>query len=158
QGTPKVADFGLAKRLESDEGQTLTGQVVGTPSYMAPEQARGDRHAVGPHSDIYALGAILYEMITGRPPFRGATSSDTIQLVLTQEPVSPSRLQPRVPPDLETICVKCLHKEPSRRYATAGELADDLGRFLAGELIRARPAPAWERAMNWAKRRPVAAA
>jgi tetratricopeptide (TPR) repeat protein len=158
QGTPKVADFGLAKRLESDDGQTLTGQVVGTPSYMAPEQARGDRHAVGPHSDIYALGAILYEMITGRPPFRGATTSDTLQLVLFQEPVCPSRLQPRVPHDLETICLKCLHKEPSRRYATAGELADDLGRFLAGELIRARPAPPWERALNWAKRRPVAAA
>ncbi len=156
-GTPKITDFGLAKRLESDAGQTVSGQVVGTPSYMAPEQARGDKSAVGTAVDIYALGAVLYEMLTGSPPFRGATPSDTIQLVINQEPVSPSRLQPRIPRALETICLKCLAKEPSRRYATAGELADDLGRFLAGELILARPAPAWERAANWAKRKPATA-
>jgi tetratricopeptide (TPR) repeat protein len=155
--TPRITDFGLAKRLEDDEGQTQPGQVVGTPSYMSPEQALGERRALGPNTDIYALGAILYEMLTGRPPFRGATTSETIHLVVTQDPVAPSRLQPRVPRDLETICLKCLHKEPDNRYRTARELADDLDRFLAGEPIHARPTPAWERAAKWARRKPAAA-
>jgi eukaryotic-like serine/threonine-protein kinase len=158
KGTAKVADFGLAKQLESDDGPSLSGQVMGTPSYMAPEQARGDRRAVGPAADIYALGAILYEMLTGRPPFRSATFADTIHLVKTQEPVAPSRLQPRVPRDLETICLKCLEKAPGRRYASARELAEDLERFLGDESILARPSPAWERAWKWSRRRPTTAA
>ena len=157
QGTPRIADFGLAKRIEDDEGQTLPGQVVGTPSYMSPEQARGERRAIGPGTDIYALGAILYEMLTGRPPFRGATSSETIHLVVTQEPLAPSRLQPRVPRDLETICLKCLRKEPEDRYHSACQLADDLDRFLAGKPIHARRTPAWERAAKWARRKPALA-
>jgi tetratricopeptide (TPR) repeat protein len=158
EGTPNVTDFGLAKRLESEEGQTLTGQVMGTPCYMAPEQARGDNRAVGPAADIYSLGAILYEMLTGRPPFKGATSSETIYLVISQDPPAPSRLQPRVPRDLETICLKCLRKEPWRRYETARMLADDLRRFLAGQPVRARRTPAWERGVKWARRRPLTAA
>ncbi len=155
-GTPKVADFGLAKRLEADDGQTHTGQVMGTPSYMAPEQARGENRGVGPAADIYALGAILYEAITGRPPFRGASASETVLLVITADPVSPTRLQPRLPRDLETICLKCLAKDPARRYGSAEALADDLARFLDGRSILARPAPSWEKAAKWAKRRPIA--
>ena len=157
-GTPKVADFGLAKRLEADDGHTETGQVVGTPCYMAPEQARGDNHAVSHQADVCSLGAILYEMLTGRPPFKGATTSETIQMVINQEPIRPTQFHPRLPRDLETICLKCLDKEPSRRYPNAGELADDLRRYLAGESIRARPTPAWERAAKWSRRRPTQAA
>ena len=157
-GTPKVTDFGLAKRLEVEEGQTMTGQVMGTPSYMAPEQAQGQTDRIGPPADIYALGAILYETLTGRPPFKGPSTIETLSQVAFQEPVPPSRLQPRVPRDLETICLKCLAKEPARRYDTADELADDLERFLAGTPIRARRTPAWERAAKWARRRPAAAA
>ena len=112
-GTPKITDFGLAKRLEVEEGQTQTsGQVMGTPSYMAPEQAQGQTSQIGPPADIYALGAILYEMLTGRPPFKGPSPMETLQQVIYDEPVPPSRLQPRVPRDLETICLKCLAKEP----------------------------------------------
>jgi hypothetical protein len=157
-GTPKVTDFGLAKRLEVEEGQTLSGQVMGTPSYMAREQALGQTSQIGPPADIYALGAILYEMLTGRPPFRGPSSMETLGQVIFDEPVPPSRLQPRVPRDLETIGLKCLAKSPARRYATADDLADDLERFLAGRPIRARRTPVWERAAKWARRRPTAAA
>ena len=157
-GTAKVTDFGLAKRLEDDGGQTATGQVLGTPSYMAPEQARGQNHAVGPPADVYALGAILYDMLTGRPPHRGTTPMETVLMVIDREPVPPSRLQPKVPRDLETICLKALQKDPARRYASAEALAGDLGRFLAGEPIRARPTPAWERGLKWARRRPTTAA
>ena len=157
-GTPKITDFGLAKRLEVEDGQTMTGQVMGTPSYMAPEQAQGQTDRIGPPADIYALGAILYEMLTGRPPFKGPSTMETLTQVVFEEPVPPSRLQPRVPRDLETICLKCLAKEPARRYATAEALADDLERFLAGTPIRARRTPAWERAAKWARRRPAAAA
>ncbi len=141
-GIPKITDFGLAKRLEMDEGQTHTGQVMGTPSYMAPEQARGDTKSVGPAADIYALGAMLYEMLTGRPPFKGISAMETVKQVIEIEPVAPSRVQFRVPRDLETICLKCLQKEPRKRYATAKEMADDLNRYLVGEPIRARRTPA----------------
>jgi serine/threonine-protein kinase len=157
-GTPKVVDFGLARRLEGEAGSTSVGRVVGTPSYMAPEQARGDTRAVSAASDVYALGAVLYEMLTGRPPFQGATGWDTIAQVLSQEPVPPRRLQPRVPADLETICLKCLRKEPARRYASAALLADDLARFGRGEPILARPTGPAERAWKWARRRPAVAA
>jgi len=154
---PKITDFGLAKRLEMDEGHTHTGQVMGTPSYMAPEQARGDTKTVGPAADIYALGAMLYEMLTGRPPFKGASAMETVKQVIDIEPVAPSRVQFRVPRDLETICLKCLQKEPRKRYVTAKEMADDLNRYLAGEPIRARRTPLFERGIKWAKRRPTVA-
>src|SRR5215831_9579752 len=156
-GTPKVADFGLARRLDADERLTLSGAVLGTPSYTAPEQARGDRGAVGPRTDVYALGAILYECLTGRPPFRAGAAAATLQQVVADDPVPPRRLNPSVPADLETICMKCLSKEPRLRYASAEELANDLGRFQAGEPIRARPVGAVERAWKWAKRRPALA-
>src|SRR5262249_4535270 len=119
---PKIADFGLARYFERDSGLTLTGARVGTPSYMAPEQALGKTRLIGPAADIYALGAVLYELIPGRPPFRGETAAETELQVVQQEPVPPSRLNPRVPRDLETICLKCLQKDPARRYATAAAL------------------------------------
>jgi serine/threonine protein kinase len=148
-GTPKITDFGLAKKLD-ETGLTAVGVVMGTPPYMAPEQARGQ--TVGPLADVYALGAILYEFLTGRPPFKGPTVLDTILLVLHVEPVSPRQLQPQLPRDLETICLKCIQKEPGRRYASARELADDLGRYLRGEPVRARPVGRLERGWRWCKR------
>jgi tetratricopeptide (TPR) repeat protein/tRNA A-37 threonylcarbamoyl transferase component Bud32 len=157
-GQPKVTDFGLAKRLDVERGQTQQGEILGTPPYMAPEQVMGKVREVGPPVDVYALGAVLYEMLTGRPPFRGETPVDTVLLVLSEEPIPPRRLQPKVPPDLETICLKCLQKRPRKRYASALDLADDLRRFLGGEPIRARPVPAWERALKWARRHPGRAA
>ena len=157
-GTPKVTDFGLARRLEGGSGLTLSGVPMGTPSYMAPEQARGEKGAVGPATDVYALGALLYEMLAGRPPFRAETSTGTLQQVLHDDPVPPSRLNPRVPRDLATICLKCLSKEPQRRYASAAALAEDLRRFLRGETITARRAGRLERLARWARRSPAAAA
>jgi serine/threonine protein kinase/tetratricopeptide (TPR) repeat protein len=155
--SPKITDFGLAKRLGGEAGLTRTGDVVGTPAYMAPEQASGKVRAIGPAADIYALGAILYEMLTGRPPFLGETPLDTLLQVQSQEPVPVRRLQPKVPRDLETICLKCLDKEPSQRYADAEALAQDLRRWLQGEPIQARPTRVWVRGLKWARRRPAVA-
>jgi tetratricopeptide (TPR) repeat protein len=153
---PKITDFGLAKDLDSG-ARTGTGAVVGTPSYMAPEQAGAERHKVGPASDVYALGAILYECLTGRPPFKGPTPMDTLLQVMHDEPVPPTELQPNVPRDLETICLKCLAKEPAKRYGGAAELVDDLARYLAGEPIRARRVGSGERLWKWARRNPSVA-
>lgn len=155
---PMIADFGLAKTLGDNGESTVSGTVLGTPSYMAPEQAAGRTRDIGPRTDVYALGAILYQMLTGRPPFHAATPWDTIHQVIRDEPVSPRRLQGAVPADLETICLKCLSKDPARRYASAMELADDLTRFLGGEPVHARPIGVRERALKWARRRPAAAA
>jgi formylglycine-generating enzyme required for sulfatase activity len=156
-GTPKITDFGLARQLDSDSGQTQAGAVMGTPSYMAPEQASGRSHHAGPAADVYALGAILYECLSGRPPFKGKTVVETLDQVRTQEPAPPSRWRAGVPLDLETICLKCLRKEPEKRYASAAELADDLVRYQRGEPIQARPAGRCERGVKWVKRNPVVA-
>jgi eukaryotic-like serine/threonine-protein kinase len=155
-GTPKITDFGLAKRLEED-GQTATGQVMGSPSYIPPEQAEGRAKEATPETDVYSLGAILYEMLTGRPPFKGVTAMETLYKVLWEDPVAPSRLQSHLSRDLETICLKCLAKEPHRRYASAAALADDLDRFLSGQPVRARRTPYWERAFKLVRRRPTVA-
>jgi tetratricopeptide (TPR) repeat protein len=154
-GTPQDHDFGLAKLLDAEQGLSRTGIVMGTPCYMAPEQAEGKK--IGPLADVYALGAILYEMLTGRPPFKATTIGATLAQVKNQEPVPPRRLRRKLPRDLDTICLKCLEKDPRRRYADAEELAEDLGRFLAGEPIKARPIGIGARALKWAKRRPAQA-
>ncbi len=151
-GTPKITDFGLARQQGDGAVLTQTGMTIGTPSYMAPEQARGRPDAIGPAVDVYALGAILYELLTGRPPFRAATSAETVQQVISQEPAPPSRLNDQVSRDLETICLKCLSKEPPSRYGTAAELANDLLRYLRGEPILARRANPAERLVKWMRR------
>jgi tetratricopeptide (TPR) repeat protein len=155
--TPKITDFGLAKQLDGS-GETVSGTIVGTPSYMSPEQAEGRIKDLDPRTDIYSLGAILYECLTGRPPFKGQTLVDTLEQVRTQEPVAPSRLEPKLPRDLETVCLKCLQKEPRRRYGSARELADDLERFLDDRPVLARPVSTWERGVRWARRKPAQAA
>jgi hypothetical protein len=157
-GTPKITDFGLAKRIDAEARDvSQTGSVMGTASYMAPEQAAGKVRDTGPAADVYALGALLYECLAGRPPFEGPHHVVLVS-VLNDEPVPPSRVGGKVPADLETICLKCLSKEPGRRYASAEDLADDLRRFQAGEPIRARPVGAMERTWKWARRRPALAA
>lgn len=161
---PKITDFGLAKKLESAghsseaAAPTATGAVIGTPSYMAPEQAEGKSDKIGPAVDIYALGAILYECLTGRPPFRAATALDTIIQVISEDAVPPRRLNAKVPRDLETICLKCLHKDVGRRYQDSRQLAEDLRRFQCSEPICARPVGATERSWKWVRRHPAVAA
>ena len=156
--TPKITDFSLAKFLqEEDAGQTHSGDIVGTPQYMAPEQAAGKGKAAGPAADIYALGAILYQVLTGRPPFTGKTSLDTLQQVLSVDAIPPRRLNARVPRDLEIVCLKCLEKEAHRRYASAEALAEDLTRFLADRPIVARPSGGLELAGRWCRRNPALA-
>jgi len=156
QGRPKVTDFGLAKKLQADSGLTHTGQVMGTPSYMPPEQAEGKN--VGPSADVYALGAILYCLLTGRPPFQAATPMDTLLQVVGQDPVPVRQLNATVARDLETICLKCLEKEPGKRYGSARELAEDMDRFLTGRPILARPVGMAERLVRWCRRNPALAA
>jgi WD40 repeat protein/tRNA A-37 threonylcarbamoyl transferase component Bud32 len=157
-GQLKLCDFGVARLLTGSDVHTLSGQVVGTPEYMAPEQAQGRRDETGPATDVYALGTMLYTMLTGRPPFQGESVAATLLHICAQEPVPPSRLQPDVPRDLESICLKCLEKEPWRRYGSAGELAEDLRRFLDGRPTLARPVGAIRRLTIWARKRPAIAA
>jgi WD40 repeat protein len=156
-GTAKVTDFGLAKLVAGGEVQTQTGVVLGTPSYMPPEQARGQNKKVGPAADVYALGAVLYQCLTGRPPFVAETALHTLYQVLHDEPVPPRQLQSRVPRDLETICLKCLQKEPAKRYGSAAALAEDVQRYLEGQPVQARPAARLERVAKWVRRRPALA-
>ena len=164
-GVLKLSDFGLAKQvgrstetLFAADGLTRTGAIVGTPAYMAPEQAEGPREAIGPAVDIYSLGAILYEMLTGRPPFRGGSLLDTLRLIQAVEPVSLRRLHPHLPRDLETVCLKCLEKDPKNRYPTAVALAEDLRRFQEGRTIQARPVGYFGHMVKWSIRRPAIAA
>ena len=154
----RITDFGLAMRVEGDSGLTQTGQILGTPSYMPPEQAQGKRSLIGPGSDVYSLGAILYECLTGRAPFRADSVMKTIEQVIHREAASPRLLNPGVARDLETICLKCLEKEPHRRYGTAQLLADDLGLFLRDEPIVARRTSALDRVVKWTRRKPTSAA
>lgn len=160
---PHVTDFGLAKRLDNSELETRkseltqTGQVLGPPSFIPPEQAAGQKNAMGPASDVYSLGAILYHCLTGRPPFVAETMTATLRMVAENDAVSPRLLNASVPRDLETICLKCLEKEPHRRYATGQEVADELGRFLRDEPIQARPASQAEKLRRWCRRKPALA-
>lgn len=155
---PRVADFGLAKQVQGASELTTTGQIMGTPSYMSPEQAAGSTSEIGPAADVYSLGATLYCLLTGRPPFQASSMAETIRQVLDNPPVPLRTLNPEIPGDLETICLKCLRKEPGSRYGSAQELADDLSRFLDGEPILARPVGALERGVKWMQRRPITAA
>ncbi len=151
---PRITDFGLAKIMKNDGQLTQSGVVMGSPSYMPPEQAAGRPGDIGPASNVYSLGAMLYELLTGRPPFRGATAMATLREVMESEPAAPRRLKADIPPDLETICLKCLEKSPAARYPTARALAEELDRFLQGEPIQARPASAVRKAVSWARRHP----
>src|SRR5262249_17486167 len=151
-GNPRATDFGLAKKVQGDSGRTGSGQIMGTPSFMPPEQAGGRRGEVGPAADVYALGATLYALVTGRPPFQAATAMDTVLMVLNNEPLPPRRLNASIPHDVETICLKCLQKDPGKRYTGAGALREDLRRVLVCVSIRAWPVRAAGRA--WPKGRP----
>jgi tRNA A-37 threonylcarbamoyl transferase component Bud32 len=151
---PRITDFGLAKIMKDESQLTQPGVVMGSPSYMPPEQAAGRHGDIGPASDVYSLGAMLYELLTGQPPFRGATAMATLHDVMEAEPAAPRRLKADIPPDLETICLKCLEKSPSARYPTARALAEELDRFLKGEPIQARPASAVRKGVSWARRHP----
>lgn len=153
----KITDFGLAKELSGDSGPTLDNETVGTPDYMAPEQALAEHQRIGTRTDVYSLGVILYQMLTGRVPFQGAGALDTLKLVIHEEPVAPRHLVPQIPRDLETICLKCLRKEPNLRYASAAALATDLEAFLNDRPIQARPLAWHERAWRWCRRHPAAA-
>jgi WD40 repeat protein len=155
EGILKICDFGVAKVVTASTGETLGGLLIGTPEFMAPEQAEGDGRRAQATSDVYALGAILYAMLTGRPVFQGASVLETLELVRRREPTSPRRLRTAIPRDLETICLKCLEKDPRRRYSTAAALADDLDRYLNGQTLLARPAGTVERGWKWARRRPA---
>ncbi|MGE0325350.1 MAG: protein kinase [Polyangiaceae bacterium] len=155
-GNPKITDFGIARRLDADR-QTKTGNILGTPSYMAPEQALGKNDEIGPAADIYSLGAMLYDMLTGRPPFEAATTLDTLMQAVTRDPIPPRMLQPSIPLDMDVICLKCLEKKPERRYQSALDLAEDLERLLRREPIHARPIGRLERALRWSKRKPALA-
>jgi serine/threonine protein kinase len=155
-GIPKIADFGLARQSVSGLG-TRTGDLLGTPSYMAPEQAAGRSHELGPAGDIYSLGAVLYECLTGRPPFKGASLVDTLEQVQAQAVTPPRLIEPATPADLEAICLKCLEKEPVKRYVTAGQLADDLERFLAGRPVMLRRVGLLARSGRWCQHNPAAA-
>ena len=150
----KITDFGLVKHLNQDLGQTLPGDVLGTPGYMAPEQAMGQIGRIGPATDIYSLGAILYELLTGQVPFQGVSHQETLHLIATRDPVPPRRIRRTIPADLETICMKCLEREPGRRYASAAHMADDLHRWQQGEPIQARPVSMLEKAVKWARAAP----
>jgi WD40 repeat protein len=156
-GEPQLTDFGLAKLVGNESTLTRTMAMLGTPAYMAPEQARGDMKLLTTAVDVYGLGAVLYELLTGHPPFAGGTTMDTVRMVLEKEPRRPSSLRPGIDRDLETICLKCLEKEPARRYGSAEALADDLTRWLRHETISARPASAWECARKWVRRHPAPA-
>lgn len=158
EGEPKITDFGLAKQMEDSSGQTQSGAIMGTPSFMSPEQALGQTKEIGPCSDVYALGAMIYDMLTGRPPFRASSVLDTLEQVRRQEPAPPRQFQSTIPVDLETICLKCLRKDPRQRYDSAMALAEDVERYLRGEPIAARPVGRLERAYRWSRRNPVVAA
>jgi serine/threonine protein kinase len=157
-GHPRITDFGLARREQTESFLTTTGQVLGSPNFMPPEQAGTDLGKAGSYGDVYALGGILFYVLTGRPPFVAGTIPETLNQVLNSEPVSPRVLNASVPGDLATVCLKCLEKEPMRRYATARELADELNRFLRDEPVRARPIRTLEKAWRWCKRKPALAA
>ena len=155
--SPKVTDFGLAKKVDTDDGLTATGAILGTPGYMAPEQAAGAGKSADVRTDVYGLGAILYRVLTGRPPFQAATMTEILMQIMVEEPVPPASLNPGIPADLETVCLKCLEKEPARRYQSAAELADDLRRFLDGMPVTARRVSTIGRARRWARRNPMIA-
>jgi serine/threonine-protein kinase len=157
EGRPHVTDFGLARRAESGGNQTQTGAIVGTPSYMSPEQARAEK-TLTTAADVYSLGAILYELLAGRPPFKAENPLDTLAQVVSAEPIPPRRVRADIPRDLEIICLKCLRKEPAGRYASAEKLAEDLERLHRGEPIEARPSGTVERGIKWMRRRPALAA
>ena len=155
---PKITDFGIAKLTNVDNGFTNTGEVLGSPSYMAPEQASGDSNSASPSADIYSLGAILYHMLVGRPPFRGTSQLDTLDLLRNTEPIRPGLINASVPRDLENICLKCLEKSPAKRYENSVALAKDLERYLGGKPVLARPVSSISRSLKWCRRNPVLSA